>query len=716
MRIRRKALLARAAALIASLVSPMGQTAGYADWSSDDFGEIGLIQMPTARFAPDGEFRVGVSTAYPYNQILFALQWLPWLETGFRYSEVHNRRYGPAAFSGDQTYKDRSIDLKLRLHEESRLLPAFALGIRDIGGTGLFATEYLVASKEIASLDWTLGLAWGRAGARGGIRNPLAAASNDFEDRPRTDDRGDLGFDRLFSGHDIGLFGGLQWQTPVPNVSLKLEYDGNDYKSEALGNDRDVDSPVNFALNYRLAQTIDLSAGLERGNTFMARVVVYTNFARDRGPNKTLDPPATPVFAVEPEHANAVAQAPAADAAFFERVRTELERQQIHLLAMEPNVVRADLQVWFTQDLSRDEARAVGRIGQTLATMAPPHYTTFTVSHLVADAEGYRVVLNRQSLEKAIDFRARPGTIGDTLHTLPTRTDDYKTAPFQSPTSYPDFSWSTGPAVRQHIGGPDDFYFGQLWWRLGGSVALSPRWSFAGVLGADIYNNFDGLKQTSDSRLPKVRSDIVRYLKEGKNNLVRLETNYAWSPRPSWYARLSGGIFEEMYGGVAAELLYRRTGSRWAVGLDVNRVRQRDFDQRFSFRDYEVTTGHLTGYFDLPFWDMSARLSAGRYLAGDAGGTLELSRRFDSGIVAGIFATKTDVSSEDFGEGNFDKGIFVVLPFDLFFSKSTRRAVPIVFRPLTRDGGQKVRDGTSLFGLTESGRLDLDGDWSSALR
>ena len=171
-----------------------------------------------------------------------------------------------------------------------------------------------------------------------------------------------------------------------------------------------------------------------------------------------------------------------------------------------------------------------------------------------------------------------------------------------------------------------------------------------------------------------------------------------------------------MYGGVAGELLYRRSTSRWAVGLDVNRVRQRDFDQQFSFRDYEVTTGHLTGYFDLPFYDMSARLSVGRYLARDKGGTLELSRRFASGIVAGVFATKTNVSSEDFGEGNFDKGIFIVLPFDLFFAKSTRRAVPIVFRPLTRDGGQRVRDGIGLFGLTEAGHLDPDTDWSNALR
>jgi len=713
---RRNIRLARAAALVTSMVTPCAGAAQYADWSSNDYGGIGLMQAPSARFAPDGEFRVGVSTVHPYNQILFGMQWLPWLETGFRYSEVENRRYGPESFSGGQSYKDRSIDLKLRLHEESPLVPAFAFGVRDIGGTGLFASEYLVASKEIAGLDWTLGLAWGRLGARGGIRNPFAAASDRFEDRPPTKPRGDPGFNRMFGGHDIGVFGGLQWQTPVPHLSLKLEYDGNDYESEALDNNRDVDSPINVALNYRLGRNADFSAGLERGDTFMARFVVYTNFARDRGPDKVLDPPSTPLAAVQPEQAAALAPSSAVDADFFERVKRELARQKIELVAMDSHDLLADIQVWFTQDLSDDEPRVIGRIGQTLAMLAPPQYYTFTLSHLVAGAESYRVRLQRDAIDAAIDFRTRPAALRRNWQRMPTRTQIPADAAFKTPSPYPHFDWSTGPAVRQHIGGPDDFYFGQLWWRLSGSVALSPRWSFSGQLGANVYNNFDGLKQPSDSRLPRVRSDIVRYLKEGENNLVRLETNYVWSPRPSWYARLSGGIFEEMYGGVAGELLYRRADARWAVGLDVNRVRQRDFDQRLSFRDYEVTTGHLTGYFQLPFYGMSARLSAGRYLAGDEGGTLELSRRFASGVSVGLFATKTNVSSEDFGEGNFDKGVFVVLPFDLFFARSSARAVPLVFRPLTRDGGQRVRDGVGLFGLTESGRLDPDADWSSALR
>ena len=713
--IRRSALRwLRVAGLGAGLACAGASAAGYADRSSDDFGGIGLLQTPTARFAPDGEFRFGVSSVHPYNQILLGLQWLPWLETGFRYTEVQNRLYGPESFSGDQTYKDRSVDFKLRLREEGARGPAIAFGFRDLGGTGLFASEYLVASKAWGELDATLGLGWGRLGARGGLRNPFAALSDSFDDRPRTEARGDVGLERLFGGRQIGVFGGLQWQTPLPNLSLKLELDGNDYRSEALDNDREVGTPLNVALNYRLARVADFALGLERGDTVMARIAIYSNFARDRGPHKWLDAPSTPVLASQPAQAEALARASAIDDAFFERLRAELQRQQIELVALDAKT--PDLSLWFAQTFSNDEPRVLGRIGQTLATVAPPEFTRFTLVNLGHGAENYRVSLERAAVENAVEFRARPAAVGASAVLAPTQAQAAGAAAFKAADRHPAFDWSSSPALRQHIGGADDFYFGQLWWRLSGSVALSPNWTFSAAAGVDLVNNFDGLRQPSDSRLPKVRSDIVRYLREGENNLVRLETNYVWSPAPSWHARLSAGIFEEMYGGVAGEVLYRPAYAKWALGANVNRVRQRDFDQTFAFRDYEVTTGHVTAYVDLPFYGMAAQLSAGRYLAGDEGATLELSRRFDSGIVAGIFATKTNVSSEDFGEGNFDKGIFLVLPLDLFFSRSTRRSIPLVFRPLTRDGGQRARDGTALFELTDKERLDPDADWSTALR
>lgn len=131
--------------------------------------------------------------------------------------------------------------------------------------------------------------------------------------------------------------------------------------------------------------------------------------------------------------------------------------------------------------------------------------------------------------------------------------------------------------------------------------------------------------------------------------------------------------------------------------MSLARVRQRDFDQKFDFIDYEATTGHLSFYYEAPWQNILAQVSVGQYLAEDRGVTFDMSRRFANGARVGAWATFTNVSSEDFGEGSFDKGFYIYMPFDLFLPRSMRGGTTFSFRPLTRDGGQKVRDGKPLY-------------------
>lgn len=694
----------------------------WIEHSANDFGAIGLLQMPTARMGDDGDFRVGLSTQSPYNHLFTGLQLLPWLETGLRYTEVSNRLYGTEEFSGDQSYKDRGVDFRIRLLEEGEYLPAIAVGFQDIGGTGLFSSEYLVASRRFQNFDFTLGLAWGRAGSRGGIRNPFAAVSDSFEERPGegTVDDANLGFDRWFSGEEIGLFGGVEWQSPIEHLAVKMELDGNDYESEALDNAQDVEIPVNLAINYRLGRVMDTSIGVERGNTVMVRVAFLSNWQNGFGPTKMFDPPSSPVQLYEqPELAlRTEADTGLADPDAIDALRAELGRQNIELQGLNADDSAGVVTVWYSQTLTRSPQRATARVAQTLAVMLPQRYQTFVLVVVVGDSESSRVQVRRDDVDRALAYQITPEQFGYRVAYLPVEGADegLDQADVKATLRYPRADVGMGPGIRQHIGGPDDFYFGQLLWRFNGTLSLSRRWNVASQVGLNLYNNFDGLTVRDTSELPPVRSEIVRYIKEGENYLAKLETNYIWSPAPNWFARGSAGIFEQMYGGVAGELLYRRPYAPWAVGINVNHVRKRDYDQWLEFLDYEVTTGHLTGYFELPFYDTLMTVSAGRYLAKDLGATLELSREFKSGIRAGVFATKTDVSSEEFGEGAFDKGFVLTIPFDQFFTRSTARSASFLFRPLTRDGGQKVRDGVGLYGFTRSGTMDPDESWDQSFR
>ena len=92
-------------------------------------------------------------------------------------------------------------------------------------------------------------------------------------------------------------------------------------------------------------------------------------------------------------------------------------------------------------------------------------------------------------------------------------------------------------------------------------------------------------------------------------------------------------------------------------------------------------------------------------LAGDWGGLIEIGRRFDSGIEVGGFATLTDVPFSRFGEGGFDKGIYLRFPLQLLGPETSARASAVV-RPVQRDGGQRLLVDNPLWEVGRDGRAD----------
>ena len=223
---------------------------------------------------------------------------------------------------------------------------------------------------------------------------------------------------------------------------------------------------------------------------------------------------------------------------------------------------------------------------------------------------------------------------------------------------------------------------------------------------AQVLAQNTGSAAASDSVLPRVRSDYALYAEEGRNLAVTsLYGERMWSLAPDVFARATAGYLEPMFAGVSGEVLWRPHDRPFAVGLDVNYVAQRDYDQRFGLQDYRVTTGHLSLYLRPAVVEPDHHAARRAYLAGDWGGTVEVARRFDSGIEVGAFATFTDVSYARFGEGSFDKGIFIRVPLDIF-GVQNRSSVGAVIRPTQRDGGQRLAVENPLWETTRDGRED----------
>jgi len=280
---------------------------------------------------------------------------------------------------------------------------------------------------------------------------------------------------------------------------------------------------------------------------------------------------------------------------------------------------------------------------------------------------------------------------------------------------FPEFYWTMSPGLKHQIGGPEGFYLGQLFWKTDTNIKFSKNLSLYGSFGINLYDTFNDFNNASYSDIPHVRSDIQDYLKEGKNNIQRMQLQYMFSPLKDVYFRADLGLLEEMFGGVGGEVLYRPFTKNYSLGLSLHKVKQRGFKQRFSFREYETTTGHLSLYYDLPY-GLSSNVSVGKYLAGDKGATFDLSRRFSTGFTLGIFATKTNLSVEQFGEGTFDKGFYLSVPTSLFYSDFRTGNISFGLQPLTKDGGSRLVQHNQLFGiLGDSNKRSIFRDWNDLL-
>ena len=75
-----------------------------------------------------------------------------------------------------------------------------------------------------------------------------------------------------------------------------------------------------------------------------------------------------------------------------------------------------------------------------------------------------------------------------------------------------------------------------------------------------------------------------------------------------------------------------------------------------------------------------------KIFVGDLGATATLSRKFGRMEIGG-YATLTDVPFETFGEGSFDKAIYIIIPIDWITSSPNKSRRRLTLRPITRDGG-----------------------------
>jgi hypothetical protein len=414
--------------------------------------------------------------------------------------------------------KDKSFDAKFRILKESRVLPQVSIGFRDLAGTGLFSSEYIVASKFLKQgLDFSVGIGWGKLTGNS-IKNPLLEISNRFSERTSSSSQGgEFNLDDYFSG-SAGYFLGMEYYIPkFHGIRLKLEYDGTNYKTEN-GIPLSQENNYNFGLVYPQTKNLSYKLNFVRGNTLSFGFSYQfglgkknTQLKYKKKQQKILNSKAIQIVTSKSE------------SNLYKAGLKYLNDENFYL--QHANLQNDELEIVLSQSQFRNPAISSGRVFNILNQIAPASIKSFKISEINGGIGIYSAEIDRDTFKRAQKFFVPPDIERD-LILKPFLYDGEEKFKFNPRAKYPVFFHTIGPDIRSQIGGPDGFFFGDLKIKSSSEVLFSRNISLLSELSYGLYDNMDGLKLDSDSVLPHVRSDIVQYLRKSRNlSIQRMQLN-----------------------------------------------------------------------------------------------------------------------------------------------------------------------------------------------
>ena len=680
------------AALLISLGAAPARTDPMSGEVLNSYGFAGAVETPTAEMLPDGTLGGTLSYTELARRHNLVFQLHPRVTTALRYSRVagindHN----------EMGYIwDRSFDVRFQALDEQGWRPAVSVGLQDFMGTGVYSGEYIVATKTITPrLRASLGVGWGRLA---GEQRPLDA--DDEGGKPNVGD--------WFSGSPKP-FGSVTWQV---NDKLRLvaEYSNDEYERETASGDEEAPgSGVNLGAYYVFNPQYQLGLYTLGGDTFGAQFSFALNPRNAPYPSGLEKAPAPvrprPAPSADPEGwSGAWSADPTAQPAIQQVLADALDAEGQQLESMALSVNRAEVRVRNTRYIQ--QAEAVGRTARLMTRALPPSVETLVITSTTEGMATSSVTLRRSDVERLENTEASRIAAVSTVSDADPRPGDL----MRTPDLFPRFRWRLNPYLELGLFDPQDPLRYETGAEFKASYELTPGLILSGRVRQRAFGSLEqrgpgipgdrGEHFTPDEYLsdpanefyngvPRVRSDTRMYT--GNDGPTIPELTLAWYAQPtsSVYSRVTVGLLERAYGGASGELLWKPADSALGVGVEVNRVRKRDFEDAFSFRDYEVTTGHVSVYYEFAN-GFTAQVDVGKYLAGDKGATVSLTREFANGWRIGAYATKTDLSDTEFGEGSFDKGITMSIPIGWAIGTPTRDRATADLRSLSRDGGARV--------------------------
>ncbi|SFR55547.1 Exopolysaccharide biosynthesis protein YbjH [Yoonia tamlensis] len=700
---RAKAFLATTA-LTTVICNPA--TAQTADLNYGQFGLPGLVDMPIAQSAPEGEIASTIVLRDGLFRLNFAGQLTDRLSGSASLTVADI--YDGTGIGIDEGEFERSFSLQYRLINESEYMPAVAIGMRDFLNPGRFQSEYVVATKSIGdNLAVTAGLGWGAMGTHGGFDNPIGSRPT----RPTFDEttpEGQLATDQWFAG-DAAFFGGASYQIN-DKWGVLAEYSSIAYPQEAYAPVLDVSSPYNFGVTYRPLDGVQLTLASLHGSAVSLSGTFVLN-ANNRPGMSGIEGAPAPIK-VRSENARAAQtwdRSALPPAALQAALQALLDVEGIRLTGLE--ITDTTARVRYENNRYRSQAQALGRVSRMMTQIMPGAVETFILEPEQRGIPLSATTIRRSDLE-ALENR---GGASEAMFARAQFSDAGTDAGLtEIAPQTPAFSWGFSPYFALSSLGSDGGMSVDGGIKLQAQYRISPQTVISGAIVQSLLKN-DGLDPVVDStpQLQNVRTDGGFYGDDGVPVLQSLAITHYGRPGPNLYSRVSAGYLESMYGGISTELLWKPVDSSFGLGAELNYVAQRDTDMGFGFDeyDYDVLTGHVSAYYDFG-GGYHSQLDVGRYLAGDWGGKITLAREYDNGVEISAYVSQTEVNYEDFGDGSYNKGVRISIPQDFLTGSPSRKDYGATLRSRVGDGGAMLNIDGRLYDIVrDAHRDDLNDTW-----
>eukprot|EP01038_Epipyxis_sp_PR26KG_P018144 gene18144-25519_t len=359
-------------------------------------------------------------------------------------------------------------------------------------GARPFSGEYVVGSKRVGAVDFSLGIGWGSLGAGGGITNPFKALGDSFETRPNASFGlgGTVDTNTFFKG-PAALFGGAQVQLPWEDWVLKLEVEGNDYQSEPFGDNQEQKTNVNVGLLHRVNDYMDFTLGYERGTEVMVALSFHEKLDTFGTP-KLSDPPSPKVN-----------EAPPTGPVSWPTVLEEL-KQQTGWVATKVQGEEGELKLIIDEADAGYWQYTIDRATAVLHKHAPAEYAWFNYEY---QAKGQKI--SQHIVDRNLWVRQRTTLLPNAWRDMPaTKQRERIKYPYQTLFDNPQSPWKTSVSAgyRQILGGPDGFILYQLSALGNVSYELTESTVASGRVRAALLDNFDKFTFTAPSNLPRVRT------------------------------------------------------------------------------------------------------------------------------------------------------------------------------------------------------------------